>query len=139
MFVIFVGLTPAVAEIPGDLFPIQSDLPLDDMTARLRQKPHNCQRYGCFPGAGLTHKAQRFSRLDLEAHIIYSLGHPGSGLVVYDQVFYFQDRFTHILPLLLKPWIQRVAQAIAEKVQRKHGDHDGNAREDQDVGTGTDK
>src|SRR6266511_619031 len=40
---------------------------------------------------------------------------------------------TRVAGLLTRPWIQRIAEAVTEEVEREHGDEDGQAGEEHEV------
>ena len=102
---------------------------LDD-AGRVRHEVEDSARRRRLARAGLTNKAESAALADLDADAVDGVNVGVLGLIVHHEIFQIKNEvvfrngiiFFHIIPsLFLEFRIERVAQAVTQQVERKHG------------------
>ena len=105
-----------------------------NLPRRCRHQPHDGQRGHRLAAAGLAHDRQRLAGDNREADAIHRARDRAVGVEQGSQVLNLEQRRVRSCQPA-QPWIERIAQSVAHRLQRKHRqDNAKSRRKDQPIG-----
>ncbi len=110
----------------------EDDLTVGDLAGRIRYESHDRENTDALTTSTLTHDAQRFTVFQRVGDAVYRVNDSVQRVEPGREVSNFQ-KWGHgcfLLSFNQRPWIKRIAQAIADEIYRKHSQYDQASGED---------